>query len=263
IGSASEELAEERMKNVGSLVSIIMPVYNGETFVAEAIESVVAQTYPHWELIVVDDGSTDGTACIVAAFNDPRIRYTYQENRGQAAALNRGLDLAQGDYVTTLDADDWLTPNSLADRAIYLDQHLEFGAVYGDGYYCDASGEPLLRFSEYRPDNVVGDIYEMLIVADILGSDAVVMIRRHVLDQHQLRYDESIVWCQDRDFCIRVAEKATFGFADSITYRYRLHGTNMTLTMPEGRCLESVIRTKLKVLESPRFATVSTSQSCA
>ena len=109
------------------LVSVLMPAYDGEAYIQQAIESVIAQTYPNWELIVVDDGSTDNTAGIVATYEDPRIRYTYQENRGQAAALNRGLDLAQGEYVTTLDTDDWFTPNSLLDRARFLDDHPEYG----------------------------------------------------------------------------------------------------------------------------------------
>src|SRR5215510_7816825 len=96
-----------------SLVSVIMPAYNGERFIKQAIESVFAQTYPNWELIVVDDGSTDNTVQIISSFADSRIVYIHQENRGQAAALNHGLGIARGKYITTLDVDDWLTPNSL------------------------------------------------------------------------------------------------------------------------------------------------------
>src|SRR5262245_60329647 len=110
------------------LVSIIMPAYNGERFITQAIDSLLAQTYTYWELVVVDDGSTDATANVVSSFDDPRIRYVAQENRGQAAALNHGLRLAKGEYVTTLDVDDWLTTNSLADRVAFLKQHPDFGA---------------------------------------------------------------------------------------------------------------------------------------
>jgi glycosyltransferase involved in cell wall biosynthesis len=248
---------------VHSLISVIMPVYNGEAFIVETLESVIAQTHPHWELIVVDDGSTDATASIVAAFSEPRVRYTYQRNRGQAAALNHGLDLAQGDYITTLDADDVLPSNSLADRAAFLDEHHDFGAVYGDGYYCNASGEPQLRFSEYRPNRVIGNLYETLILTPFFGTGAAVMIRRQVLDESHLRYDESIVWCQDWDLYIRVAETTAFGAVDSSTIEYRLHQANMTLGMPSEQRLDSLIRTKLKVLESRRFAAVSTPRQSA
>src|SRR5258707_9363446 len=122
------------------LVSVLMPVFNGEVFIAEAIGSVLDQTYPHWELVVVDDGSTDSTAKIVREIGDTRIRYVYQRNRGQAAALNQGLRVACGEFVTTVYADDCLTPNSLADRVAYLEQNGDDGAVYGDGFYCDAKG---------------------------------------------------------------------------------------------------------------------------
>ena len=106
---------------VPARVSIVMPAYNGGAFIGQAINSVLNQTYPNWELIVVDDGSTDNTADLVAGYKDPRVRYVYQRNAGQAAALNRGLDLAEGEFVTTLDTDDWLSSDSLSCRVDYLD----------------------------------------------------------------------------------------------------------------------------------------------
>lgn len=242
-----------------SLVSIITPVYNGEAFIGEAIRSVLDQSYPNWELIIIDDGSTDNTSTIVSSFSDPRIRYIYQENRGQGPALNHGLDLATGEYVATLDADDWYPQNSLYDRVCYLDQHPQFSAVYGDGYYCDESGKPLKRFSEYRKGNLEGDLYEALVETSFFGTNSPVMISRQSIEQHQLRYDESIYWSKDWDFFIRVAETVSFGYVDSIVAYYRLHGANMTLALPEGRRLDSLLRTKRKVLESEQFANISVS----
>jgi glycosyltransferase involved in cell wall biosynthesis len=239
------------------LVSVVMPVYNGEPYISEAIRSVVDQRYPDWELVVIDDGSTDHTREIVASFSDSRIRYIYQENRGQAVALNHGLELSLGAFVTTLDADDWYTTQSLYDRANYLIQHPEFSAVYGDGYYCDKSGEPFKRFSDYRKGNIEGDLYEAVIETSFFGTGAPVMISREAIESYQLRYDESIIWCQDWDFYIRLAEHASFGYVDSIVVFYRLHGTNMTMVLPEGRRLDSLIRTKKKVLDSFRFKDVS------
>ena len=128
------------------LVSIIMPAYNGEKFIDQAINSVIDQTYDNWELIVIDDGSQDGTKEIVQNYKDPRIRYFYQYNQGQAAALNKGLDLARGEFITTLDVDDWYTPTSLEDRIEFLISYPQFGAVYADGYYCDIHGNPIMLF---------------------------------------------------------------------------------------------------------------------
>jgi glycosyltransferase involved in cell wall biosynthesis len=221
------------------------------------MDSLLAQTYPHWELIIIDDGSTDGTARAVTSVEDPRVHYTYQENRGQAAALNRGLELAQGTYVTTLDCDDWLPEDSLSVRVDSLQQHPELGAVYSDGFYCDGRGEPLARFAEHRPGNPTGDIYDDLILTNLTSQGAAVVIRRCVLEQHDLRYDESIVWCQDWDFYIRLASKTRFGYVDVPTVYYRLQSGSMSVTLPEGRRLESLIKLKWKVLGSSRFQAVA------
>ncbi len=92
-------------------VSVIVPVYNGERFLAEAIESILAQTYQSYELIVVDDGSTDRTREIALSF--PLVKYLYQANSGIAAARNRGVEIAQGEYLAFLDADDLWMPDKL------------------------------------------------------------------------------------------------------------------------------------------------------
>ncbi len=239
------------------LVSILMPAYNGADFIRQAVDSVIAQSYPAWELIVVDDGSTDTTAAIIATYPDPRIRYVFQENRGQAAALNHGLALAAGEFVTTLDVDDWLTVDSLRDRVQYLEQHPEDGAVYGDGIYCDVAGRQVMRFSEYRIGDVMGDVYGTLIATPFFGTGANVLVRCTVLDQYGIYYDESIVWCQDYDFYIRIAAVTTFGVIATPTLWYRLHNANMTMSMTRPQRVESLIATRLKILESPRFAALS------
>jgi glycosyltransferase involved in cell wall biosynthesis len=241
-------------------ISVVMPAYNGERFIKRAIESVLTQTYPNWELIVVDDGSTDNTAQVVSNFKDSRIHYTFQKNRGQAAALNHGLNIARGEYITTLDVDDWFTPNSLADRAVFLDNHPYYDVVYGDGIFCDMDGNQLKRFSELRTDEVSGDVFDTILSNSFFGTGANVMVRKSILEEHLIRYDESIVWCQDYDFYVRLAEKCKFGYVDSLTVWYRIHQDNMTLTMPYGQRRESLVRAKLKALASERFNRVPNSQ---
>lgn len=236
------------------LVSILMPAYNGVAYIQQAIASVIAQSYTDWELVIVDDGSTDATAQIVVGYQDPRIRYVFQENRGQAAALNQGLALAEGEFITTLDVDDWLTVESLAGRVQHLNRHPEHSAVYGDGFYCDANGKLLMRFSDYRAGDIAGDVYSTLICSPFFGTGANVMLRRELLDRHWLRYDESIVWCQDYDLYVRIAEVGLFGVVPTPTVWYRLHDANMTNSMPFGRRLESLIAMRQKILQSPRFA---------
>lgn len=258
-----DQVTGRSQKAVPGLVSILTPVFNGEKYLRQAIRSVLEQDYDSWELIVVDDGSTDDTAQIVAEFNDPRIRYIYQENRGQTASLNRGLELAQGEYITTLDADDWLPANSLSARCQVFDENPELGVVYGDGMYRAGDGQEMLRFSEQMPAGISGDVYDTLIVSPFYGTGASVMQRRKILDQYDIRYDELIAWCQDWDIYIRLAEKTSFGFTSESTINYRIHSGGMTVTMPGGRRLESLIRLRKKVLASKRFEQVANEQKAA
>lgn len=217
------------------LVSIVMPVHNGEKYISEAIQSVIDQSYDRWQLIIVDDGSTDNTKAAVGRFDDPRVEYIYQTQSGQASALNRGLDLAKGDYYTTLDSDDWLTRSSLSARVSFLEEWGEFAAAYGDGYYCSQVGKRLSRFSDHRSENVTGGMYGVLIITSLFGTGAALLLRRDFLEAHSLRYDNEIEWCQDWDFSIRVAEMGKIGYVDVPVVNYRLHSTNMSITMPKSR----------------------------
>ena len=113
------------------LVSIITPAYNASKYIKETIESVLNQTYDNWELIVINDGSTDDTEKIVNSFKDSRIKLINQENMGVSAARNRGLSEAQGEFITFLDADDILPPNSLEARVKYLQENSDIDLIHG------------------------------------------------------------------------------------------------------------------------------------
>lgn len=113
----------------GPLVSVLLPVYNGETYLAEAIGSILHQTYGHFELIIINDGSTDGSALIIQKFNDTRIRYYEQANQGLAAALNRAVSLASGEYLARQDADDMAFPQRFEKQVAFLEDHPRHGMV--------------------------------------------------------------------------------------------------------------------------------------
>lgn len=117
--------------NNNILVSVIIPVYNGERYLAEAIESVLAQTYHTLETIVVDDGSTDGSADVAKGFTDPRVRYFYQPNSGQGAARNQGANLAHGSFFAFLDADDVWLSDKLALQMTAFENNPELDMVFG------------------------------------------------------------------------------------------------------------------------------------
>lgn len=107
-----------------SLISCIVPVYNGERYLAETVDSILAQTHQPLEILVVDDGSTDRTATVAAGFG-PRVRYCWQENAGEAAARNRGLSMAQTEFVAFLDADDLWHPEKLQRQIAWLRERPE------------------------------------------------------------------------------------------------------------------------------------------
>lgn len=119
------------MQNTGApLVSVIMPAYNARPYIAEAMQSVLSQDYPNIELIVVDDGSVDGSAECAKMFGD-RVKVIRQANAGVAAARNKGLDEAKGELIAFLDADDVWLPGKISAQVEYLRQHPETAVVYG------------------------------------------------------------------------------------------------------------------------------------
>ena len=128
------------------LVSVVLPVYNGEAFVAEAIEGALAQSYDDFELIVVDDGSTDRTPEILARYSEhPKVRLLHQENRKLPAALNTGFAAARGEFFTWISDDNRMHPNMLAELVGFLKSHGDVEMVYADEQLIDEHGAPALN----------------------------------------------------------------------------------------------------------------------
>lgn len=123
--------------------SIIMPLYNKAPYVRKAVESVVSQTFTDWELVVVDDGSTDGSGEVVAGVTDSRIRIVRQENAGVGAARNRGVAESSAPYICFLDADDWWEPSFLEGMAGFIKRYPDAG-IYGSSYYIVKNGRKRL-----------------------------------------------------------------------------------------------------------------------
>jgi len=108
---------------VNSLVSIILPTFNRAHFIRATLDSVFDQTYINWELVIIDDGSTDDTVDVLKEYDDPRIEYIYQENQGVSAARNTGIDQCSGDVIALLDSDDEWLPKKLEKQLKYMDEH--------------------------------------------------------------------------------------------------------------------------------------------
>jgi len=129
-------------------VSVILATYNRADYITKAIESVLNQSYPSFELIIIDDGSTDGTGDVVARYQDPRIIYKWTENRERSRARNLGIKLSRGKYIAFLDSDDWYLPNKLSIQVVALESNPHAGLVLGGWLILDKSGR---KIQEVRP----------------------------------------------------------------------------------------------------------------
>lgn len=160
--------------------SVVMPVYHVEQFVAEAIESVLAQTFKEFELIIVDDGGHDDSLAICRRFQDDRIRILSQRNRGLAGARNTGIAAARGQYIALLDADDRWHPTRLAMHFIHLNANARVDVSYSGSRLIDADGQPLgiaqrPRLAGIRPHHIL--------TRNPVGNGSAAILRRSALDR--------------------------------------------------------------------------------
>jgi len=194
-----------------------MPVYNAEAYLREAMESILGQTFRDFEFLIIDDGSTDGSAALIRSYADPRIRFVQNaQNLRLAATLNRGLGLARGEYIARMDADDVSLPERFARQAAFLDAHPAVGIV---GVWAWTFGEA--RFKIPHPTG------HERIRAKLLFDSALVhpavMMRRSLLDAHGLRY-EALGHFEDYALWQRAARLFPLANLPEYLFRYRVTG---------------------------------------
>jgi glycosyltransferase involved in cell wall biosynthesis len=205
------------------MVSVIIPVYNGEKYIAEAIESVLVQSYKDYEVVVVDDGSTDETAAIVSQYP---VRYIYQNNLGEAAARNKGIDCSTGEYITFCDADDVYKLNKLQRQVELLKSFTNVDVVYSSA---DLVDENLKYIDTLKPEFISDnkeDFLAMMIFRQIIPCTPLIMFRRNSIKGK--RYNAKYKQATDYDFTINLALKSRFKYIDESLYLYRQHNANVT-----------------------------------
>lgn len=196
-------------------VSVIIPVLNGGKFLAEAIESILTQTVRPFEILVVDDGSTDDTETVAKRFNRD-IRYVYQDSSGVAAARNKGLELAQGEIIGFLDADDIWLKNKLEIQLELLQKHPEYEMVIG-----------LLRRVPFLKTKEV--LEQEIITGEYVTSLGSLIIKKQVFDKVG-KFDEEMTLGEDVDLFLRVLESGTKVWAhEDVVQICRRHTSNITL----------------------------------
>jgi teichuronic acid biosynthesis glycosyltransferase TuaG len=214
------------------LVSIIMPAYNAEKYIAASIESVLAQTFSDWELIVVDDGSTDSTATVVQEFatSDPRVRYIFQENGRLGKARNTGISNSTGRLIAFLDSDDLWLPTKLEVQTRAMAEN-NADVVYSKSYvFCDENIDDETQTLPSSAGKFSGpDFFDSLIRYPQIPV-LTVLFKRSALDRVGL-FEEGKAYhgCEDYDLWLRLARAGLvfYGMPDVLA-RYRRHGTAMT-----------------------------------
>lgn len=230
----------------GPKVSVIMAAYNVADWIDEAVASVLSQSLTDWELIIVNDGSTDATSERINAFTDPRIATIHQPNRGVSAARNVALAHARGQYAVFLDADDHLPADSLAIRTAYLDAHPEVDIL--NGAVSRRSADLKAEISLYRPDTVIQPLFPALVRLNanvFLG--VVYMVRRDMIGT--IRFDETLTHMEDVVFFLDIAkaQNAIYAAVPQTIYNYRQTGASS---------MQFVDRLELAYLKFSSFAPV-------
>lgn len=200
-----------------TLVSVIIPAYNAEKTIKETIQSVLNQTLTDFEIIIINDGSQDGTLDVISRISDPRIKIFSYPNSGGQVSRNRGMKQATGEYLAFLDADDLWTPDKLDAQFKALQQNPQAAVAYSWTNRINESSQ-FLRRGSYLTFN--GDVYKQLLVINFLENGSNPLIRKYAIAAVG-GFDESLSGCQDWDMWLRLAAHYPFVAVPSPQILYR------------------------------------------
>lgn len=205
------------------LVSIIMPVYNGEAFLSEAIDSVLSQTYKNFELIIINDGSTDKSEKIIKSYSDPRIVFISQKNKGLSRACNKGIGIAKGKYVARQDDDDISLPHRLEKQVWYLEANTNVGLVGTNFKAIGRNGDTINHTNVFTKDK---DIRPALIFSNQFGHGSI-MVRKSIIKKAGC-YDPAYRIAQDYDLWVRISKICEVSNLKECLYLWRQVGEGLS-----------------------------------
>jgi glycosyltransferase involved in cell wall biosynthesis len=248
--------------NSNPRVTIVIPSYNAEKFLEATVKSVLAQSFQAWEVVIVNDGSRDGTAGIIAHYEglDPRIKSVFQDNCGLACARNSGMAFSnpQTEYFAFLDADDTWESSALETLVTRLDQHPESVCAYGLARFMNMTGEGILpgesesvgrrrpTYRQGRVDKLPLDkptTFNTLIVANCIHTPGCTVVRRSAITSVG-EFDPKLPGCEDWDMHIRLSRLGDFQFINKVVTNYRRHDGSLSADLKRLRQCEDVIRNR-------------------
>ena len=207
------------------VVSVVLPVYNGERFLRDAMDSILHQTFADFEFIIIDDGSTDGTGSIIRSFKDPRIHVLrHEHNQGIVDSLNHGIQKATGKYICRMDADDVSLPTRLERQMEFLEKNSDV-AVLGTNTIVINGESTEIRRESYPQSHK--EIMKRIFIGNPFAHGTTVM-RLEVLKESGT-YDGRFLHNEDYDLWLRIASRHSLANLDEALVKRRVHGSNITV----------------------------------
>ena len=207
-------------------VSVIMPVYNGEKYIRESMDSVINQTHKDFEFIIINDCSSDNTENIIKSYNDNRIKYVKnKKNLGVALSLNKGLNLATGKYIARMDADDISLPYRFEEQIKYLKENKECDICSGDIIEFDDNGNEQLHVYSHDNSNIMVDL-----LFDSPIVHPAVMMRSSIKEKIDLYYDIQYEKAEDFELWARISDKVRIDNLNKVLLKYRIHNLQVSVS---------------------------------
>ena len=225
------------------LVTVLMPVYNGEKYLKNAIESILYQTFKDFEFLIIDDGSTDNSVEIMGSFNDARIRIERNKiNLGLIKTLNKGLKLSKGKYIARMDCDDISLPKRLSTQINFMEKHPEIGVC---GSWVKIIGLEKKFINKYPKKHEEAKAY--LLFNTPLAHPSVIM-RKEVIEKYKLEYDENYKHAEDYELWSRIINYSKISNIPKVLLHYRMHPESVSKKNSSEQ-VENSNRVRLKLLK--------------
>ena len=219
-------------------VTVLMSVYNGEKYLREAIDSILNQTFPDFEFLIVDDGSTDNSLEIINSYQDTRINLIKNHNnQGLVYSLNRGLALAKGEYIARMDCDDISFPNRLEKQVNFLDNNLDIGIV--GSYFILMTKENKKFYIKTVPVNDLEIRYKCLFESPF--GHPTVIIRREIFKKNSLNYDTQLNAVEDYKLWTQILDYTKGANIEIPLLYYRLHSQSISYKYKEDQIKNHVL----------------------
>lgn len=207
------------------MVSVIIPVYNKAHFLPDTLKSVFAQNYKDIEVIIVDDGSTDNVLSAVEPYKN-KVKFVRQSNMGVSLARNKGIQIASGDFVCFLDADDVFLPEKIKRQIDYFEQHPECDLVYTNGIVVDQKGNRVCDGCVQRKTGYSGDVFRELLIRNFITTSSVMVRKEKILFQEPFK--QKYKASQDYDLWLTLSRDCNFGYLDDFLFEYRTTASGIT-----------------------------------